>query len=171
MINHKRTRGFKQYRYKCSQALWDWVILFLVIYTAIFTPYVAVSKIAFSSWQQKCNAMPEICRVQLNCISKEWSGACLSSQAFLPNVLIMPSVTDVALKAICGTNKYKLHHKYKKFKQQNYNLKNKNRARFHLSSQAFLLNEPGYSDKNTEPYGSDPIVIIDLLGEQFVFSW
>ena len=30
--------------------------------------------------------------------------------------------------------------------------------------QAFLLNEPGYSDKNTEPYGSDPIVIIDLLG-------
>ena len=39
------------------------------------------------------------------------------------------------------------------------------------SSQAFLLNEPGYSDKNTEPYGSDPIVIIDLLGEQFIFSW
>ena len=27
----------------CAQALWDWVILFLVIYTAIFTPYVAVS--------------------------------------------------------------------------------------------------------------------------------
>ena len=27
----------------CVQALWDWVILFLVIYTAIFTPYVAVS--------------------------------------------------------------------------------------------------------------------------------
>ena len=26
-----------------DQALWDWVILFLVIYTAIFTPYVAVS--------------------------------------------------------------------------------------------------------------------------------
>ena len=52
------------------QALWDWVILFLVIYTAIFTPYVA----------------------------------------------------------------------------------------------AFLLNEPGYSDKGSEPYGSDPIVIIDLLG-------
>lgn len=24
-----------------TQALWDWVILFLVIYTAIFTPYVA----------------------------------------------------------------------------------------------------------------------------------
>ena len=40
-----------------------------------------------------------------------------------------------------------------------------------LSFQAFLLNEPGYSDKNTEPYGSDPIVIIDLLGEQFIFSW
>ena len=38
------------------------------------------------------------------------------------------------------------------------------------SSQAFLLNEPGYSDKNTELYGSDPIVIIDLLGEQFVLS-
>jgi len=52
-----------------TKALWDWVILFLVIYTAIFTPYVA----------------------------------------------------------------------------------------------AFLLNEPGYSDKGSEPYGSDPIVIIDLL--------
>ena len=117
----------------------------------------------------QCNARN--LQSSVNCISKEWSGACLSSQAFLPNVLIMPSVTDVALKAICGTNKYKLHHKYKKFKQQNYNLKNKNRARFHLSSQAFLLNEPGYSDKNTEPYGSDPIVIIDLLGEQFVFCW
>lgn len=55
------------------QALWDWVILFLVIYTAIFTPYVA----------------------------------------------------------------------------------------------AFLLNEPGYSDKSSESYGSDPIVIIDLLGKNF----
>eukprot|EP00090_Calanus_glacialis_P047484 TRINITY_DN9891_c0_g1_i3.p1 TRINITY_DN9891_c0_g1~~TRINITY_DN9891_c0_g1_i3.p1 ORF type:complete len:941 (-),score=180.38 TRINITY_DN9891_c0_g1_i3:210-3032(-) len=55
--------------YSPFKALWDWVILFLVIYTAIFTPYVA----------------------------------------------------------------------------------------------AFLLNEPGYSDKGSEPYGSDPIVIIDLL--------
>ena len=54
------------------QAIWDWVILFLVIYTAIFTPYVA----------------------------------------------------------------------------------------------AFLLNEPGYSDRSTESYGSDPIVIIDLLGDR-----
>ena len=54
------------------QAIWDWVILFLVIYTAIFTPYVA----------------------------------------------------------------------------------------------AFLLNEPGYSDRSTESYGSDPIVIIDLIGKQ-----
>ena len=54
------------------QAIWDWVILFLVIYTAIFTPYVA----------------------------------------------------------------------------------------------AFLLNEPGYSDRSTESYGSDPIVIIDLIGIQ-----
>ena len=35
---------------------------------------------------------------------------------------------------------------------------------FYKVFQAFLLNEPGYSDKNTEPYGSDPIVIIDLLG-------
>ena len=53
------------------QAIWDWVILFLVIYTAIFTPYVA----------------------------------------------------------------------------------------------AFLLNEPGYSDRSSESYGSDPIVIIDLIGD------
>ena len=37
-------------------------------------------------------------------------------------------------------------------------------AFFYKVFQAFLLNEPGYSDKNTEPYGSDPIVIIDLLG-------
>ena len=57
----------------CSslQAIWDWVILFLVIYTAIFTPYVA----------------------------------------------------------------------------------------------AFLLNEPGYGERSSESYGSDPIVIIDLLGD------
>ena len=53
------------------QAIWDWVILFLVIYTAIFTPYVA----------------------------------------------------------------------------------------------AFLLNEPGYSDRSSDYYGSDPIVIIDLIGD------
>ena len=53
------------------QAIWDWVILFLVIYTAIFTPYVA----------------------------------------------------------------------------------------------AFLLNEPGYGERSSESYGSDPIVIIDLLGD------
>ena len=29
---------------------------------------------------------------------------------------------------------------------------------------AFLLNEPGYSDRSSESYGSDPIVIIDLIG-------
>ena len=27
--------------YSLFKALWDWVILFLVIYTAVFTPYVA----------------------------------------------------------------------------------------------------------------------------------
>ena len=57
--------------HKLLQAIWDWVILFLVIYTAIFTPYVA----------------------------------------------------------------------------------------------AFLLNEPGYGERSSESYGSDPIVIIDLLGD------
>ena len=56
------------------QAIWDWVILFLVIYTAIFTPYVA----------------------------------------------------------------------------------------------AFLLNEPGYGDRSSESYGSDPIVIIDLIGDDIL---
>ena len=30
---------------------------------------------------------------------------------------------------------------------------------------AFLLNEPGYSDRSSESYGSDPIVIIDLIGD------
>ena len=35
---------------------------------------------------------------------------------------------------------------------------------------AFLLNEPGYSDKGSEPYGSDPIVIIDLLGSLYMYG-
>ena len=30
---------------------------------------------------------------------------------------------------------------------------------------AFLLNEPGYSDRSSDSYGSDPIVIIDLIGD------
>ena len=30
---------------------------------------------------------------------------------------------------------------------------------------AFLLNEPGYGERSSESYGSDPIVIIDLLGD------
>ena len=57
--------------YSPFKALWDWIILVLVIYTAVFTPYVA----------------------------------------------------------------------------------------------AFLLNEPGYNNKQTESYTDDPIVVIDLLGE------
>ena len=56
--------------YSPFKALWDWIILVLVIYTAVFTPYVA----------------------------------------------------------------------------------------------AFLLNEPGYNNKQTESYTDDPIVVIDLLG-------
>ena len=63
--------NFAHFILNSLQAIWDWVILFLVIYTAIFTPYVA----------------------------------------------------------------------------------------------AFLLNEPGYGERSTESYGSDPIVIIDLLGD------
>ena len=65
------TLGYLDLTVRMLQAIWDWVILFLVIYTAIFTPYVA----------------------------------------------------------------------------------------------AFLLNEPGYSDRSSESYGSDPIVIIDLIGD------
>ena len=66
-----RVKVYTVYNELSLQAIWDWVILFLVIYTAIFTPYVA----------------------------------------------------------------------------------------------AFLLNEPGYGERSSESYGSDPIVIIDLLGE------
>lgn len=62
--------------YSPFKALWDWVILFLVIYTAVFTPYVA----------------------------------------------------------------------------------------------AFLLNEPGYNvQQPSENYGDDPIVLVDLIGKNFLF--
>ena len=35
------------------QALWDWIILFLVIYTAIFTPYVAAFLLNEESYSAK----------------------------------------------------------------------------------------------------------------------
>ena len=63
--------------YSPFKALWDWIILVLVIYTAVFTPYVA----------------------------------------------------------------------------------------------AFLLNEPGYNNKQTENYTDDPIVVIDLLGKSIILLY
>ena len=37
------------------QALWDWIILFLVIYTAVFTPYVAAFLLNEQDYQQASN--------------------------------------------------------------------------------------------------------------------
>ena len=43
---HRQETKFIILHYSPFKAVWDWIILFLVLYTAVFTPYV-VGKIVF----------------------------------------------------------------------------------------------------------------------------
>ena len=102
-IKLQKEKRSKQYDAN-DQALWDWVILFLVIYTAIFTPYVAVSlqnsamqcrksELNKSSWKRKYNEMK--CNMSFfSCILKPGLWSVVNEIHFNANTIIPTTVRE-----------------------------------------------------------------------------